>query len=77
MKKVLLTIPHLPGFSYEDLLDAIDNTGLAMLSTHKHIGDEALEIGAAFVCLGYGLCEHYDNIDACENKQVMCQLLTS
>ncbi len=68
-KKALLTIPYLPGVSYEDLEDVMEYTGLTMLSTHKHIGDKISEVSAAFAGSGYGLCEHYDNIDACENEE--------
>ncbi|KAL8745283.1 MAG: hypothetical protein Q9190_002566 [Brigantiaea leucoxantha] len=40
-----------------------------MLSTHKHIGHKVSEVSAAFAGSGYGLCEHYDDVDACENEE--------
>ena len=68
-KKALVTIPSLPGLSHEDLQDALEYTGLTILSTHKHIGDKVSEVSAAFAGYGYGLCEHYDNVDACEDEE--------
>ena len=66
---MLLTIPYLPGLSKEDIHDAVEYTGLTMLSTHKHIGDELSEVSAAFAGSGYGLCEHSGDIDTCENEE--------
>ena len=68
-KKVLLTMPSLPGLSYEDLDDAMAYTGLTLLSTHKHIGGKVSEVSAAFAGSGYGLCERYDNVNACEDEE--------
>lgn len=68
-KKALITIPSLPGLSHEDLQDALEYTGLMILSTHKHIGDKVSEVSAAIAGSGYGLCEHYENADACEDEE--------
>lgn len=68
-KKALLTIPSLPGLSYEDLQDALEYAGLIMLSTHRHIGDKVSDTSAAFAGSGNGLCEHYDNVEACEDEE--------
>ena len=65
----LLTVPTLPGLSYEDLQDAIEYNSLTMLSTHKHIGDKVSEISAAFSGLEYGLCEHDNDVNICENEE--------
>lgn len=69
MNKVLLTVPYLPGLYYEDLEDAMEYTGLTMLSSHKHIGSMVPEVGAAFAGSGYGLCQHYDDLDVCEDEE--------
>ena len=42
---------------------------LKMLSTHKHIGDKVSEVSAAFAGSSNGLCQHYENIDACEDEE--------
>lgn len=68
-KKALITIPSLPGLSHEDLQDALEYTGLMILSTHKHIGGKVSEVSAAIAGSGYGLCEHYENVDACEDEE--------
>lgn len=41
----------------------------SLLSTPKHIGDKVDEVSAAFAGLGYGLCQQYDNVDACEDEE--------
>ena len=68
-KKALLSVPNLPGLSYEDLQDAIEYADLKMLSTHKHIGDKVSEVSAAFAGASNGLCRHYEDIDACEDEE--------
>jgi len=69
MKKVLITIPYLPGLSYEDLQDAAEYAGLTLLTTHKNIPDQVSEVSAAFAGSGHGLCEHYDDLDSCEDEE--------
>lgn len=68
-KKALITIPSLLGLSHEDLQDALEYKGLTILSTHKHIGDKVSEVSAAIAGSGYGLCKHYENVDACEDEE--------
>ena len=68
-KRALLSTPNLPGLSLEDLQDAMEYTGLTMLSTHKHIGDKVSVVSAAFAGSYHGLCEHYEDIDACEDEE--------
>jgi hypothetical protein len=68
-KKALPAIPSLPGLSEEDLYDAMEYAGLVMLSTHKHTTSVASETSASFAGMGYGLCGHYDNVDACDNEE--------
>ena len=67
--RALLSVPTLPGLSHEDLQDAMEYTGLTMLSTHKHIGDKVSVVSAAFAGSYHGLCEHYEDIDACEDEE--------
>ena len=67
-KKALVAVPSLPGLSHEDLQDALEYTGLTILITHKHISNKVSEVSAAMAGSGYGLCEHYENLDACETE---------
>lgn len=69
MKRALLSVPNLPGLSHEDVQDAMEYTGLTMLSTHKHIGDKVSVVSAAFAGSHHGLCELYEDIDACEDEE--------
>ena len=67
-KSVLLTMPNLPGLEQEDLQDALEHIGLRALVTHKHIG-YVWETSAAFAGMGFGLCAHPEDCDACEDEE--------
>jgi hypothetical protein len=47
----------------------MEYAGLVTIRTHKHIGTTVSETSAAFAGMGYGLCEHYNNCDTCENEE--------
>jgi hypothetical protein len=64
-KSVLPTMPSLPGLEEEDLQDALQHIGLR---THKHIR-YVWETSAAFAGMGFGLCAHPEDCDACEDEE--------
>ena len=59
-------MPTLPNFEQEDLHDALQHIGLGALVSHKHVGYVS-DTSAAFAGLGFGLCAHPDDCDACED----------
>ncbi|TVY94428.1 hypothetical protein LAWI1_G000759 [Lachnellula willkommii] len=67
-KSVLPTMPNLPGLEQEDLQDALQHIGLRALVTHKH-GRYVWETSAAFAGMGFGLCAHPEDCDACEDEE--------
>lgn len=65
---VLPTMPNLPGLEEEDLQDALQYIGLRALVTHKHVR-YVWETSAAFAGMGFGLCVHPEDCDACEDEE--------
>ncbi|KAI9867546.1 MAG: hypothetical protein M1813_008345 [Trichoglossum hirsutum] len=59
--------PHLPGLTPEDLNDAMEYAGLRNLRAYNYFGDVS-ETSAAFAGMGQGLCEHYADINTCEEE---------
>jgi hypothetical protein len=68
-KKVLPTLPSLPGLQQDDLRDAMEHLGLSLLVTHKHLGGYAGETSSVYAGMGYGLCEHYEKCETCEVEE--------
>jgi hypothetical protein len=67
-KSALPTMPNLPGLEQEDLQDALQHIGLRALVTHKH-SRYVWETSAAFAGMGFGLCAHPEDCDACEDEE--------
>jgi hypothetical protein len=68
-KSALPTMPNLPGLEQEDLQDALQHIDLRALVTHKH-GGYVWEISTAFAGMGFELCVHPEDCDACEDEEL-------
>lgn len=69
VKRAILAIPEIPQLSWQDWQDAMEHCGLELLHTYKHIGQQVSEVSAAFAGSSYGLCQHYTDIDTCEDEE--------
>ncbi|KAH8585747.1 hypothetical protein B0O99DRAFT_706830 [Bisporella sp. PMI_857] len=69
IERVFVVVPRLPGLFWEDVSDALEYSGLSGIISNKHMGGLVSEISASFAGMGYGLCEHYDDPDTCEDEE--------
>lgn len=58
----------LPGFSEEDLADAVEYVGIRSQKQYSYYGDVS-ETSAAFAAAGYGLCKNYTRLRECEMEE--------
>jgi hypothetical protein len=66
LDRVVVTTPQFPGFTQEDLEDAIENAGLrSWLEYPLPYPTMLYAPNAAFAANGQGLCEALENIYAC------------
>jgi hypothetical protein len=68
-KSALPTMPNLPGLEQEDLQDALQHIDLRALVTHKH-GRYVWETSTAFAGMGFELCVHPEDYNACEDEEL-------
>ena len=69
VQRAILAIPEVPQLSWQDWQDAMEYCKLELLNTNKHLGHNVPEVSAALAGSAHGLCEHYTDIDTCEDEE--------
>ncbi|KAH7409420.1 hypothetical protein BKA64DRAFT_397085 [Cadophora sp. MPI-SDFR-AT-0126] len=67
--RVAISLPDLPNLLREDWAEIVELSGLEALKSYKNWGQPLNDLNAAWAGMGYGLCEHWRDIDACEEEE--------
>mgnify|MGYP004188314547 CR=1 FL=1 len=67
--QVAVSLPDLPNLLSDDWAEIVDLSGLEVLKSYKTRGQPLNRLNAAWAGMGYGLCEYWRDIDACEEEE--------
>lgn len=69
ISRLAISLPVLPNLQWSDWEEAVAISGLDVLRSYKHYGDSLYTMNAAWAGMGYGLCEHWQDIEKCEEEE--------
>ncbi|KAG4442644.1 hypothetical protein IFR05_001900 [Cadophora sp. M221] len=67
--RVAISLPELPNLLSEDWAEVVEISGLEVLRSYKNYGQPLRDVNAAWAGMGYGLCEHWRDIEKCEEEE--------
>ncbi|PVH88932.1 hypothetical protein DL98DRAFT_508791 [Cadophora sp. DSE1049] len=67
--RVAISLLDLPNLLGDDWAEIVEISGLEVLKSYKNWGQPLKDLNAAWAGMGYGLCEHWRDIDACEEEE--------
>ncbi|KAH7360409.1 hypothetical protein BKA65DRAFT_591473 [Rhexocercosporidium sp. MPI-PUGE-AT-0058] len=67
--RVAISLPEIPNLLSEDWAEVVELSGLEVLRSYKNYGQPLNDLSAAWAGMGYGLCEHWRDIEKCEEEE--------